>query len=76
MTLKIGSLFSGTGALDQAVMQALGAEVAWHCEWDDAPSKVLEHHYPEVPNFRDVTAIDWQEVQGSHPVDILTGGYP
>lgn len=71
--LKIGSLFSGYGGLDQAVMQALDAEVAWHCEWDDAPSKVLAHHYPGVPNYRDVTAIDWETVP---PVDIITGGSP
>lgn len=73
MPLKIGSLFSGYGGLDVAVMQVLDAEVAWHCEWDDAPSKILAHHYPEVPNYRDVTQIDWETVP---PVDIITGGYP
>lgn len=73
MALRIGSLFSGYGGLDAAVMQALGAEVAWHCEWDDAPSKVLAHHYPGVPNCRDVTQIDWETVP---PVDIITGGSP
>ena len=56
-----------------AVEAVTGAEPAWFCEWDDAPSRVLAHHWPAVPNFRDVTQIDW----GSVPrVDILTGGYP
>jgi DNA (cytosine-5)-methyltransferase 1 len=71
--MKIGSLFSGYGGLDLAVMKVTGAEVAWHCEWDDAPSKILEKHFPGVPNYRDVTKVDFTQVE---PVDILTGGFP
>jgi DNA (cytosine-5)-methyltransferase 1 len=71
--MKIGSLFSGYGGLDLAVSKVLNAEVAWHCEWEDAPSKVLEAHFPGVPNYRDVTKVDWHSVE---PVDILTGGFP
>ena len=71
--MKIGSLFSGYGGLDIAVSNVTGAEVAWHCEWDDAPSKILEKHFPGVPNYRDVTQVDWSQVE---PVDILTGGFP
>lgn len=72
-TLTIGSLFSGYGGLDLAVEAVTGATPAWFCEFDTAPSKVLAHHWPDVPNHRDVTAIDWREVE---PVDILTGGSP
>lgn len=72
-SLKIGSLFSGYGGLDLAVEAVTGATPAWVCEWDDAPSKVLAHHWPDVPNHRDVTTIDWDTVE---PVDILTGGSP
>jgi DNA (cytosine-5)-methyltransferase 1 len=71
--MKIGSLFSGYGGLDLAVSKVLDAEVAWHCEWEDAPSKVLEAHFPGVPNYRDVSTVDWESVE---PVDILTGGFP
>ena len=71
--MKIGSLFSGYGGLDLAVAEAFGAEVAWHCEWDDAPAKILERNFPGVPNFRDVSKVDWAAVE---PVDILTGGFP
>lgn len=73
MTMKIGSLFSGYGGLDEAVMKMTGATMAFHCEWDDAPSKILAHHYPEVPNYKDVSKVDWTQVE---PVDILTGGFP
>ncbi len=71
--MKIGSLFSGYGGLDLAVEKLFNAEVAWFCEWDEAPSKVLAKHYPQVPNYRDVSKVDWATVE---PVDILTGGFP
>lgn len=71
--LKIGSLFSGYGGLDLGVMEVLDAEVAWHCEWEDAPSAILDAHWPEVPNYRDVSKVDWASVE---PIDILTGGFP
>ena len=71
--LKIGSLFSGYGGLDLAVSEVTGAEVAWHCEFDDAPSKILERNFPGIPNFGDVSKVDWASVE---PVDILTGGFP
>lgn len=71
--MELGSLFSGYGGLDLAVEAVTGATPAWFCEWDEAPAKVLAHHWPCAPNHRDVTAIDWREVE---PVDILTAGYP
>ena len=71
--MKIGSLFSGYGGLDLAVTAVTGAEVAWHCEWDDAPSAILAKHFPNVPNYRDVSLVDFAAVE---QVDILTGGFP
>ena len=71
--MKIGSLFSGYGGLDLAVMNTTGAELAWHCEWEDAPSAILDKNFPGVPNYRDVTQVDFTQVE---PVDILTGGFP
>lgn len=71
--MRIGALFAGYGGLDRAVSEVTGAELAWVCEWDDAPAKILAHHYPDVPNFCDVSQVDWSSVP---PVDILTGGFP
>ena len=71
--MKIGSLFSGYGGLDLAVSKMTGATVAWHCEWEEAPSKILEAHFPGTPNYKDVSKVDWSAVE---PVDILTGGFP
>lgn len=56
-----------------AVETVTGATPAWFCEWDEAPSKILANHWPDVPNYRDVTAVDWAAVP---PVDIITGGSP
>lgn len=56
-----------------AVCEAFGAEVAWHSEIDEAPAKILAHHYPHIPNLGDITKINWSEVE---PVDIITGGSP
>ena len=71
--MRIGSLFSGYGGLDMAVGSVLGGSVAWHVEYDKAPSRILAHHYPTVPNYGDVTAVDFTTIE---PVDVLTGGYP
>ena len=72
-TLTIGSLFSGYGGLDMAVERVFGAKTAWLVEFDKHPSMVLEHRFPGVPNYGDVTQIDWSTVP---PVDIITGGSP
>jgi DNA (cytosine-5)-methyltransferase 1 len=71
--LRVGSLFSGYGGLDLAVLNVLDAEMAWHCEWEDAPSAILEKHFPNVPNYRDVSKVDFTQVE---KVDVLTGGFP
>ena len=73
MKLRAGSLFSGYGGLSLAVEQVFDAEIAWHCEFEDAPSKVLEHHWPGVPNLGDITKVDWSTVP---KVDIVDGGSP
>lgn len=73
MTVKIGSLFSGYGGLDIAVMYVLDADMAWHSENDPSAARVLEERFPGVPNLGDITAIDWTTVP---PVDVLTGGFP
>ena len=56
-----------------AVNAYFGATTAWFSEFDAAPSKILAHHWPDVPNHGDITRIDWSSVE---PVDILCGGYP
>ena len=72
--LKLGSLFSGYGGLDQAVHAAFGdVESRWVSDIEPGPCKVLAHRYPNVPNLGDITRIDWADVE---PVDIIAGGSP
>lgn len=85
MRPRIGSLFSGAGGLDLAVMEVFGGEVVWHAELEtltdektgktrpNAAVRVLSHHWPDVPNLGDISAVDWATVE---PVDILCGGFP
>ena len=73
MTLRIGSLFAGYGGLDLGLSMIIDAEPVWFVEFDKHPSAILAHHWPNVPNYGDVTAVDWDTVP---PVDILTGGFP
>lgn len=71
--MRSGELFAGVGGLGMAVDQMFGADPAWFCEFDTAPSKVLAYHHPDVPNFGDVTAVDWKTTPR---VNILAGGFP
>jgi DNA (cytosine-5)-methyltransferase 1 len=71
--MRLGELFAGYGGLGMAVEEVFGAELAWVSEWEPAPSKILAHHWPDVPNYGDVTKIDWANIE---PVDIISGGFP
>ena len=67
------SLFSGYGGLDLAVQRALGgARVVAVSDIDTGPCAVLAHRYPDVPNLKDITRIDWHAL--GH-VDIMAGGF-
>jgi DNA (cytosine-5)-methyltransferase 1 len=86
--LRIGSLFTGTGALDLAVMDVFDAEVVWHSQYEPPDkngkedknqyaAKILARHWPTVPNLGDITKVCWQCVLEAYgPVDVLTGGFP
>lgn len=69
--MRSGELFAGVGGLGMAVDEVFGSRPAWFAEFDEAPSKVLAHHYPDVPNFGDVT-----KIIDPPKVEILAGGFP
>lgn len=73
MSLKVGALFSGYGGIEIALASVLPTELSWYAEVEAAPSKIMAHHHPGIPNHGDVTKIDWRSVE---PVDIITGGSP
>ncbi|MCA1185784.1 DNA cytosine methyltransferase [Saccharopolyspora sp. 6T] len=55
--MKIGSLFSGYGGLDQAVQHVIGGDIAWHVDNDPAAAAILAHNHPDVPNLGDITRV-------------------
>ena len=72
--MRIGALCAGYGGLEMAVEAVFpGAKPVWFFEHDAAVSKVLAHHYPDVPNYGDVTKADWHTLER---VDIITAGFP
>jgi DNA (cytosine-5)-methyltransferase 1 len=71
--MRIGSLFTGTGALDLAAQAVFGGEVVWHSDIKPAAVTFLEHRYPATPNIGDITLIDPRDVA---PIDLLTFGWP
>ena len=73
--MKIGSCFSGVGAMDLGVSEFFGADTstAWFIERESYPRKVLARHFPGVPCYEDITAIDPADLE---PVGIMVGGPP
>jgi DNA-cytosine methyltransferase len=71
--LTVGSLFSGVGCLDAGLVRTGGFEIIWHCENNDYASAVLGHHFPGLPNFGDISKVDWESVPKP---DVLCGGFP
>ena len=69
--LTAGSLFSGIGGLDLGLERA-GIKIAWQCESDEFCRRVLKKHWPDVPCYEDIKAID----HDTPKVDTLFGGFP
>ncbi|WP_370220410.1 DNA cytosine methyltransferase [Kitasatospora sp. GAS1066B] len=71
--MRIGSLCSGYGGLDQGVQAAFGGSVAWHAESNPHAAAILRNRWPHVPNLGDITQVDWRAVE---PVCVLAAGFP
>ena len=56
MSITFASTFAGIGGFDLGFQRA-GMVPLWHSEIDPAASKVLAHHWPEVPNLGDITRL-------------------
>ena len=72
--MRIGSLFAGYGGAELAVQSVFpDATPAWFVEYDKHPSTILAAHWPDVPNYGDVTQIDWEdeELMGAPRKDAL-----
>ena len=70
--MTFGSVCSGIEAASVA-WRPLGWKAAFVSEIDKAASAVLAHHYPDTPNFGDMTK--W-ETWPDAALDVLVGGTP
>ena len=74
--MRFGSVCSGIEAASVA-FAPLGWKAAWLAEIEPFPAAVLAHHYPEVPNLGDMTAIPRRLLAGEiEAPDMLCGGTP
>lgn len=73
MTLKAAELCAGYGGLAKAIEEVFNAKTVWVSEFEEAPSKILAHHWPDAPNHGDMTKINWHSVE---TVDVLGAGTP
>ncbi|TDB79019.1 DNA cytosine methyltransferase [Actinomadura sp. KC216] len=71
--LSLGSLCTGYGGLDLAAAEVFDVRPVWVADPDPGAAAILAHHWPDVPNFGDITAVDWTTVP---PIDVVCGGYP
>ncbi|MFE1110061.1 DNA cytosine methyltransferase [Streptomyces rochei] len=75
--LRIASFCSGFGGLEMAVQAVFGGETVFHADPDPGASKILAHHWPNVPNLGDITTLDWAQVATEHgPIDLAAMGFP
>lgn len=79
---RIGSLFTGTGALDMAARAIFGGRTVWHSDVKPAAVALLAHRLPDVPNLGDFTRLFPTSgplptaMLDLEPIDILTAGWP
>ena len=74
--IKFGSVCSGIEAASVAWMP-LGWKAAWLAEIEPFPCAVLAHHYPDVPNLGDMTALPERIAAGEvEAPDVFCGGTP
>jgi DNA (cytosine-5)-methyltransferase 1 len=71
--LRVGSMCSGYGGLDLAVLSVLNARLAWCADPDPHASRVLAARFPHARNLGDLRAVDWAAVPR---VDLVTAGFP
>jgi len=74
--VRFGSVCSGIEAASVA-WGPLGWRAAWLAEIEPFPSAVLAHHYPDVPNLGDMTALPGRIASGEvEAPDVFCGGTP
>jgi DNA (cytosine-5)-methyltransferase 1 len=76
VTITYGSACSGIEAPSSA-WHPLGWKLLLFSEIEPFPKAVLAHHYPDVPDLGDMTALPGRILAGEVPApDVFVGGTP
>lgn len=74
--MKVLSLFSGVGGFDMGLENA-GMQTVFQCEWDKHCRSILDHHWPTVPKWDDVSTLTGEHILAHAPViDVVAWGSP
>lgn len=74
--IEFGSVCSGIEAARLA-FSPFGLEQVWNSEIAEFPCKVLNFHYPDIPNLGDMRNISKEILRNAHPApDLFCGGTP
>jgi DNA (cytosine-5)-methyltransferase 1 len=74
--MRVLSLFSGVGGFDLG-LEAAGMTTVFQCEIDKHARTVLDHHWPDVPKWDDVTTLTGAHIlEQTGGVDVVAWGSP
>lgn len=74
--MKVLSLFSGVGGFDMG-LEAAGMTTVFQCEIDKNCLQTLNHHWPDVPKWDDVSTLTGRHIlEMTGGVDVVAWGSP
>lgn len=73
MTTRVGTVCTGYGGLDEAVLSFVSGRLCWVADNDPDVAALLAIQHPRVPNLGDITQVDWSRVE---QVDVFVAGTP
>jgi len=74
--MRVLSLFSGVGGFDMG-LEAAGMVTAFQCEIDKHARSVLDHHWPTVPKWGDISTLTGEHIlEATGGVDVVAWGSP
>jgi DNA (cytosine-5)-methyltransferase 1 len=74
---RVLDLFSGVGAYSLGLERTGGFRTVAFCEIEEYPRKILRKHWPDVPIFNDVRALNADTLaRDGIDVDVIIAGWP
>ena len=74
--MRVLSLFSGVGGFDMG-LEAAGITTVFQCELDKNCRQTLDHHWPDIPKWDDVSTLTGQYIlDHCDGVDVVAWGSP